>query len=62
MRADPWQCPPLNLLNWNMAWMWKAPAQGFANTHPTTMFALGVVGQSRKSRIGLVYQVAKNNR
>jgi len=60
-RSSPWACPPLNLLNWNLAWMWRAPAQESA---PLTswMSVVGARGQRLRSQLGWVYQTAKNNR
>lgn len=60
-RGDPWACPPLNLFNWNLAWMWQAHAMESA---PLTflMFAGDVKGHATKYPSGLFYQTVKSNR
>jgi len=62
VRSKVWDCPPLNLINWNMAWMWKAPVQGFANTDQIAKFVWDVGEQNQRLPIGYVYQMTKKNR
>ena len=61
MQANPWLCPPLNLRNWNLAWMWRVPAQESA---PSTlwMYAVGATEQKTKFQNGYFYQAVKSNR
>jgi len=60
-RSSPWACPPLNLLNWNLAWTWQVLA--WENASSTSLaFAKVAREQEMKLRLGHAYQTAKSNR
>ena len=60
-KSSPWACPPLNLLNWNMAWTWRVHAPESA---PLTswMSVMGVGGQEMRLLVGQIYQMARSNK
>jgi len=61
VKSDPWDCPPLNLWNWNEAWRWKVHA--WESVRLTSLaFAEVVNEQEKRSPLGRVYQVVKSNR
>ena len=61
LKSDPWACPPLNLWNWNLAWMWHPHAMESA---PSTLWmsVVGVRELETKLQPGHLYQIVRNNR